>query len=125
MQNRKVALITGVTGQDGSYLAEFLLRKGYIVHGESDIIGNLKEDGIWDKIQPYFKVDKNIKTFSQIEKDLSKKISSSSEVKGLGYFFFAGQSGGSLELFYEKTFPKKIRLARATQNKLYVDVKLT
>ncbi len=29
----KVALITGVTGQDGAYLAEFLLRKGYFVHG--------------------------------------------------------------------------------------------
>jgi GDPmannose 4,6-dehydratase len=29
----KVALITGVTGQDGAYLADFLLRKGYIVHG--------------------------------------------------------------------------------------------
>lgn len=29
----KVALITGVTGQDGSYLAEFLLEKGYLVHG--------------------------------------------------------------------------------------------
>jgi GDPmannose 4,6-dehydratase len=32
-QKQKVALITGVTGQDGSYLAEFLLEKGYIVHG--------------------------------------------------------------------------------------------
>jgi GDPmannose 4,6-dehydratase len=31
--NGKVALITGVTGQDGSYLAEFLLEKGYVVHG--------------------------------------------------------------------------------------------
>ncbi|HET7547121.1 MAG TPA: GDP-mannose 4,6-dehydratase [Usitatibacter sp.] len=31
--NRKVALITGVTGQDGAYLAEFLLAKGYVVHG--------------------------------------------------------------------------------------------
>jgi GDPmannose 4,6-dehydratase len=30
---RKVALITGITGQDGSYLAEFLLQKGYKVHG--------------------------------------------------------------------------------------------
>ena len=30
---RKVALITGITGQDGSYLAEFLLEKGYTVHG--------------------------------------------------------------------------------------------
>lgn len=33
MDKRKVALITGVTGQDGSYLAEFLLEKGYEVHG--------------------------------------------------------------------------------------------
>ena len=30
---KKVALITGVTGQDGAYLAELLLEKGYIVHG--------------------------------------------------------------------------------------------
>ena len=29
----KTALITGITGQDGSYLAEFLLKKGYEVHG--------------------------------------------------------------------------------------------
>ncbi|MBC8549848.1 MAG: GDP-mannose 4,6-dehydratase [Candidatus Brocadiales bacterium] len=33
MANKKVALITGITGQDGSYLAEFLLEKGYEVHG--------------------------------------------------------------------------------------------
>jgi GDPmannose 4,6-dehydratase len=32
-KQQKVALITGITGQDGSYLAEFLLEKGYIVHG--------------------------------------------------------------------------------------------
>ena len=32
-KKQKVALITGVTGQDGSYLAEFLIEKGYIVHG--------------------------------------------------------------------------------------------
>ena len=31
--NKKVALITGITGQDGSYLAEFLIEKGYEVHG--------------------------------------------------------------------------------------------
>ena len=33
MAKNKVALITGITGQDGSYLAEFLLEKGYEVHG--------------------------------------------------------------------------------------------
>ena len=33
MTQRKIALITGITGQDGSYLAELLLHKGYEVHG--------------------------------------------------------------------------------------------
>ena len=33
MKKEKIALITGITGQDGSYLAEFLLSKNYIVHG--------------------------------------------------------------------------------------------
>jgi GDPmannose 4,6-dehydratase len=33
MKKQKTALITGVTGQDGAYLAEFLINKGYIVHG--------------------------------------------------------------------------------------------
>jgi len=32
-ESQKTALLTGITGQDGSYLAEFLLNKGYIVHG--------------------------------------------------------------------------------------------
>ncbi|QOR62971.1 GDP-mannose 4,6-dehydratase [Sulfurovum indicum] len=48
----KVALITGITGQDGSYLSEFLLKKGYIVHGikrraslfNTDRIDHLYED---------------------------------------------------------------------------------
>ena len=33
MSNKKVALISGITGQDGAYLAEFLLQKDYVVHG--------------------------------------------------------------------------------------------
>jgi len=52
VENQKVALITGITGQDGSYLAEFLLKKGYIVHGikrrsslfNTDRIDHLYED---------------------------------------------------------------------------------
>ena len=40
----KKALITGVTGQDGSYLAELLLKKGYVVHGliRKSATGNLR-----------------------------------------------------------------------------------
>ena len=48
----KVALISGITGQDGSYLAEFLLKKGYKVHGikrkssqfNTQLIENVYED---------------------------------------------------------------------------------
>lgn len=36
MADRKVALVTGITGQDGSYLAEFLLDKGYTVSTQSN-----------------------------------------------------------------------------------------
>ena len=47
----KVALITGVTGQDGSYLAELLLEKGYEVHGivrRSSLINTYRIDHIYD-----------------------------------------------------------------------------
>ena len=52
MTNNKVALITGITGQDGAYLAELLLEKGYEVHGikrrsssfNTDRIDHLYED---------------------------------------------------------------------------------
>ena len=49
----KVALITGITGQDGSYLAEFLLEKGYSVHGihrRSSITNMGRIEHILDKI---------------------------------------------------------------------------
>jgi len=46
MSQPKVALITGVTGQDGSYLAEFLLEKGYIVHGVKRRSSSLNTDRI-------------------------------------------------------------------------------
>jgi len=42
----KTALITGITGQDGSYLAEFLLEKGYIVHGIKRRSSSLNTDRI-------------------------------------------------------------------------------
>ena len=47
----KVALITGITGQDGSYLAEFLLEKGYVVHGikrRSSLFNTQRVDHIYE-----------------------------------------------------------------------------
>jgi len=44
-QGRKVALITGVTGQDGSYLTELLLEKGYVVDSKADMATTCSHNG--------------------------------------------------------------------------------
>ena len=52
-----VALITGITGQDGSYLAELLLEKGYEVHGiirRSSLINTDRIDHIYDRINLHY-----------------------------------------------------------------------
>ncbi|WP_415320600.1 GDP-mannose 4,6-dehydratase [Candidatus Pelagibacter sp. Uisw_092] len=49
-KNNKIALIFGITGQDGSYLAEFLINKGYLVHGvkrRSSSLNTLRIDHIY------------------------------------------------------------------------------
>ena len=49
----KKALITGITGQDGSYLAEFLLNKGYEVHGikrRTSLINTQRIDHLFHEI---------------------------------------------------------------------------
>jgi len=53
----KVALITGITGQDGSYLAEFLLEKGYEVHGiirRNSMINTYRIDHIYDQLHLHY-----------------------------------------------------------------------
>ena len=53
----KVALITGITGQDGSYLAELLLKKGYEVHGivrRSSLINTHRIDHIYDDLHLHY-----------------------------------------------------------------------
>ena len=53
----KIALITGITGQDGSYLAELLLEKGYEVHGivrRSSLINTHRIDHIYDSITLHY-----------------------------------------------------------------------
>ena len=42
----KIAFITGVTGQDGSYLAEFLLKKNYIVHGLKENLSSFNTERV-------------------------------------------------------------------------------
>ena len=55
MKKIKSAFITGITGQDGSYLAEFLLKKKYIVHGLIRRTSVLNIDRIQDIIDKYEK----------------------------------------------------------------------
>ena len=53
----KIALITGITGQDGSYLAELLLKKGYEVHGivrRASLINTHRIDHIYKKINLHY-----------------------------------------------------------------------
>ena len=53
----KVALVTGITGQDGSYLAELLLEKGYEVHGiirRSSSFNTGRIDHIFEKINLHY-----------------------------------------------------------------------
>merc|ERR1719364_297368 len=57
LPNEKVALITGITGQDGSYLAELLLSKGYTVHGimrRSSSFNTARIDHIFDKLHLHY-----------------------------------------------------------------------
>ena len=57
----KVALITGITGQDGAYLAEFLLEKGYEVHGikrRSSLFNTDRIDHLYKDLH-----EKNVKFF--------------------------------------------------------------
>jgi len=54
MRNKKIALITGISGQDGSFLSELLLKKGYEVHGiirRSSSFNTSKIDHIFDKLE--------------------------------------------------------------------------
>ena len=56
-ENKKIALITGITGQDGSYLAELLLEKGYEVHGivrRSSLINTHRIDHIHTKLTLHY-----------------------------------------------------------------------
>ena len=57
MKQAKVALITGITGQDGSYLAELLLELGYEVHGivrRSSLINTHRIDHIYEQIHLHY-----------------------------------------------------------------------
>ena len=83
----KKALITGITGQDGSYLAEFLLDKGYEVHGirrrsssfNTGRIDHLYEFPVGEKERLVVIHDKAIASLQQYLKNLSEFTNNKNE----------------------------------------------
>eukprot|EP00927_Polykrikos_kofoidii_P023932 TRINITY_DN2186_c0_g1_i1.p1 TRINITY_DN2186_c0_g1~~TRINITY_DN2186_c0_g1_i1.p1 ORF type:complete len:357 (+),score=60.49 TRINITY_DN2186_c0_g1_i1:58-1128(+) len=85
---RKTALITGITGQDGSYLAELLIEKKYEVHGiirRSSSFNTGRIDHIFDKIQLYYgdMVDSSnlVSILSKVKPDEVYNLAAQSHVK--------------------------------------------
>ncbi|HEY5309294.1 MAG TPA: GDP-mannose 4,6-dehydratase [Casimicrobiaceae bacterium] len=88
----KKALITGISGQDGAYLARFLLDKGYAVHGllarrSSDSLWRLRELGVLDAVNI---IDGDLTDLSSIDRALA--ASEASEVYNLGAQSFVATS---------------------------------
>jgi GDPmannose 4,6-dehydratase len=84
----KVALITGITGQDGSYLAELLLEKGYEVHGivrRSSLINTHRIDHIYDFITLHYGdlTDSTnlVRVIKQVQPDEIYNLAAQSHVK--------------------------------------------
>jgi GDPmannose 4,6-dehydratase len=86
-QENKIALITGINGQDGSYLAEFLLEKGYEVHG------TLKRNSVSEnQTSRLDKVYDKVKLHYADLTDLSSLVRVISEVKPIEIYNLAAQS---------------------------------
>ncbi|WP_396616652.1 GDP-mannose 4,6-dehydratase [Lysobacter soli] len=92
MSNTRSALITGVTGQDGAYLSQLLLEKGYEVHGilarrSSDTLWRLRELGIENEVRL---VDGDLTDLSSMIRAI--ETSKATEVYNLGAQSFVGTS---------------------------------
>ena len=89
---KKIALITGVTGQDGSYLAEFLLNKGYEVHGIKRRASSFNTQRIDHIFQDPHLKDKNFTLHYGDLTDSSNLIRIISEIKPDEVYNLAAQS---------------------------------
>src|SRR5256885_10131842 len=90
MVSMKKALITGITGQDGSYLAEFLLRKGYHVCGVVRRTSTFNDERIRHLLQDIELIDADLLDMSSLLQALSR--SKADEVYNLAAMSFVGTS---------------------------------
>ena len=128
----KVALITGITGQDGSYLAELLLEKGYEVHGivrRSSLINTHRIDSIYDKINLHYgdltDATNIINVIQKVQPDEIYNLGAQSHVKvSFETPEYTGQVDGLgtlrvLEAVKLLGMEKKTRIYQASTSELY------
>ena len=109
----KHALITGITGQDGAYLAQLLLEKGYKVYGliarrSTDTLGRLRELGIVDQLTL---IDGDLIDLSSMIRAMEK--SQATEVYNLGAQSFVGTSWDQPILTAEVTGTSVVKMLEA------------
>jgi GDPmannose 4,6-dehydratase len=88
---KKTALITGVTGQDGCYLASFLLDKGYVVYGSSRDAGVLRYDSILRQ-----GILERVRLISMAPSDFKSTLTAISKIKPDEVYHLAGQTSVGL-----------------------------
>ena len=128
----KVALITGITGQDGSYLAEFLLEKGYEVHGivrRSSLINTHRIDHIYEQIKLHYgdltDATNLISVIQKVQPDEIYNLGAQSHVKvSFEIPEYTGQVDGLgtlrvLEAIRILGMEKKTRIYQASTSELY------
>ena len=134
----KVALITGITGQDGSYLAELLLEKGYEVHGivrRCSLINTHRIDHIYKDIQLHYgdltDATNLISVIKKVEPDEIYNLGAQSHVKvSFETPEYTAQVDGLgtlrvLEAVRLLGMEKKTRIYQASTSELYGDVQET
>ena len=128
----RVALITGITGQDGSYLAELLLEKGYEVHGivrRCSLINTHRIDHIYEKLHLHYGdlADSTniVRVIQQVKPDEIYNLGAQSHVKvSFEMPEFTGQVDGLgtlrvLEAVRLLGMEDKVRIYQASTSELY------
>ena len=128
----KVALITGITGQDGSYLAELLLKKGYEVHGivrRSSLINTHRIDNIYPQLKLHYgdltDATNIISVIQKVQPDEIYNLGAQSHVKvSFETPEYTGQVDGLgtlrvLEAVRLLGMEKKTRIYQASTSELY------
>ena len=134
----KIALITGITGQDGSYLAELLLEKGYEVHGivrRASLINTHRIDHIYEKLNLHYgdltDATNIISIIKQVEPDEIYNLGAQSHVKvSFETPEYTAQVDGLgtlrvLEAVRLLGMEKKTRIYQASTSELYGEVQET